>query len=112
MENKNILEVCLSPDLGGLELYMQNCSRELSKEFNVLCTISNKSKLKPFLDDLKVVEIKRNIGFSFFSSRNLARIIDENKIDLIHIHWTKDIPIVVFAKLLSKRNQKLFKLDI
>ena len=81
MENKNILEVCLSPDLGGLELYMQNCSRELSKEFNVLCAISNKSKLKPFLDDLKVVEIKRKTGFSFFSSRNLARIIDENKID-------------------------------
>ena len=107
MENKNILEVCLSPDLGGLELYMQNCSRELSKEFNVLCTISNKSKLKPFLDDLKVVEIKRKTGFSFFSSRNLARIIDENKIDLIHIHWTKDIPIVVFAKLLSKRKPKI-----
>ena len=107
MVNKNILEVCLSPDLGGLELYMQNCSRELSKEFNVLCTISNKSKLKPFLDDLKVVEIKRKTGFSFFSSRNLARIIDENKIDLIHIHWTKDIPIVVFAKLLSKRKPKI-----
>jgi len=39
MVNKNILEVCLSPDLGGLELYMCNCSREFSKDFNVTCVL-------------------------------------------------------------------------
>ena len=68
MENKNILEVCLSPDLGGLELYMCNCSKELAKDFNVTCVISNNSKLESFLEDLKVIKIERKSSFSFFSS--------------------------------------------
>lgn len=106
---KNILEVCLSPDLGGLELYMANCSKELAKDFSVNVVISSNSKLKPFFGDLETVEIKRKSSFSFGASRKIAKIIDENKIDIVHIHWTKDIPIVVFAKLLSKQKPKIIQ---
>ncbi len=42
MIDKNILEVCLSPDLGGLELYMSKCAKQLSKEFNVISIIAKK----------------------------------------------------------------------
>lgn len=109
MQNKNILEVCLSPDLGGLELYMCNCSKELAKDFNVTCVISNNSKLESFLEDLKVTKIERKSSFSLISSIKIAKIIDKNKIDKIHIHWTKDIPIIIFAKLLSKRKPKIIQ---
>ena len=109
MQNKNILEVCLSPDLGGLELYMCNCSKELAKDFNVTCVISNNSKLESFLEDLKVIKIERISSFSLISSIKIAKIIDKNKIDTIHIHWTKDIPIIIFAKLLSKRKPKIIQ---
>ena len=42
MTNKKILEVCLSPDLGGLELYMSRCTNELSKNFDVSCVVAKK----------------------------------------------------------------------
>lgn len=106
---KNILEVCLSPDLGGLELYMAKCSKKLSLDLDVTCVISNISKLKPFLENLDVIEIKRNSSFSFGASRKIAKIIDENRVDIVHIHWAKDMPIVVFAKLMSKRKPKIIQ---
>jgi len=110
MQNsKNILEVCLSPDLGGLELYMSSCAKELSKDFNTKCIISESSKLKPFLENLKTIQINRKSSFSLFASFKIAKIIDTNRIDIVHIHWTKDIPIVVFAKLISKQKPKIIQ---
>ncbi len=96
---KKVLEVCLSPDLGGLELYMKN----LTKYLNSTAIINKKSKLKTIFEDEKIdyFEISK---YSFFK---LAKIIDKEKIDIIHIHWTKDIPTVVLAKLLSKRKPKI-----
>jgi glycosyltransferase involved in cell wall biosynthesis len=110
MKNKNILEICLSPDLGGLELYMSNCSKYLSKEFNVYNAISRNSKLENYLKDEKNIFIlKKKNSFSFFLAFKLAKIIDEKRIDIVHLHWTKDIPIVVFAKILSKRKPKIIQ---
>ncbi|QOG11493.1 glycosyltransferase family 4 protein [Arcobacter sp. FWKO B] len=96
---KKILELCLSPDLGGLELHMKN----LALHLNSFCVIGNNSKLEPFLkkDNLEYEKISR---YDFFK---LAKIIDKNSIDIIHLHWTKDIPVVVLAKLLSKRKPKI-----
>ncbi|MGB5919239.1 glycosyltransferase family 4 protein [Arcobacter sp.] len=107
MKNKKILEVCLSPDLGGLELYMANCSNALSNNFDVSCVVANNSKLKTYINNLEKFELKRNSSFSLFNSFRLSRIIDKKKIDIIHIHWTKDIPMVVLAKLFSKRKPKI-----
>jgi glycosyltransferase involved in cell wall biosynthesis len=96
---KNLLEICLSPYSGGLELYMKN----ITKELNTKAVINKKSKLKNIFNNEKIdyFEISR---YSFFK---LARIIDKEKIDIVHLHWTKDIPTVVFAKLLSKRKPKI-----
>ncbi|PPK60184.1 glycosyltransferase involved in cell wall biosynthesis [Malaciobacter marinus] len=108
MKNKNILEVCLSPDLGGLELYMSNCSKYLSKEFNVYNAISKNSKLENYFKNEKNIFIlKRKSSFSLYLALKLAKIIDKQSIDIIHLHWTKDIPIVVFSKKLSKRKPKI-----
>ena len=96
---KKVLEVCLSPDLGGLELYMKN----ITKYLNSNAVINKKSKLKSVFENEKVnyFELSR---YSFFK---LARIIDKEEIDVVHLHWTKDIPTVVFAKLLSKRKPQI-----
>lgn len=96
---KNVLEICLSPYIGGLELYMKN----ITKELNTLAVINKNSQLKEIFNE-------ENINYFDISRYNifkLARIIDSEKIDIIHIHWTKDIPIVIFAKLLSKRKPKI-----
>lgn len=96
---KKILEICLSPDLGGLELYMKN----ITKYLNCHAVINKKSKLKNMFDseDIEHFEISK------YNFLKLSKIIDKEKIDIIHIHWTKDIPTVVFAKLLSKRKPKI-----
>ena len=72
---KKILEVCLSPDLGGLELYMKN----LTKYLNSTAVINKKSKLKNLLEseNIEHFEISK---YSFFK---LAKIIDKEKIDII-----------------------------
>lgn len=107
MINKNILEVCLSPDLGGLELYMGRCSQALAHSFNTSCVIAVNSKLKEYVQDLQTFELNRKSSFSFLIAIKLAKIIDQNKIDIVHLHWTKDIPIVVLAKLFSQRKPKV-----
>ena len=109
MTNKNILEVCLSPDLGGLELYMSKCVKQLSKEFNVFSTIAKNSKLEKYYKDSenRYFTLKRKSSFSLINAMKLAKIIDSNDIDIIHLHWTKDLPIVVLAKVFSKRKPKV-----
>lgn len=107
MINKKILEVCLSPDLGGLELYMSRCTNELSKSFDVSCVVASKSKLKDFIQDVQKFEINRKSSFSVSASLKLAKIIDKQNIDIVHLHWTKDLPIVVLAKIFSKRKPKI-----
>ena len=96
---KKVLEVCLSPDLGGLELYMKN----ITKYLNSNAVINKKSKLKNVFENEKI----NHFELSRYNFLKLAKIIDKEKIDIIHLHWTKDIPVVVFAKLLSKRKPKI-----
>ncbi|MCT7520069.1 glycosyltransferase family 4 protein [Aliarcobacter cryaerophilus] len=96
---KKVLEVCLSPDLGGLELYMKN----ITKYLNSNAVINKKSKLKNVFENEKI----NYFELSRYNFLKLAKIIDKEKIDIVHLHWTKDIPVVVFAKLLSKRKPKI-----
>ena len=94
-----ILELCLSPDLGGLELYMKN----LTQNIGALAVISKKSKLKTIFEKEKMKYLT-NRRYDFL---RLAKIIDENEIDVVHLHWTKDILICVLAKIFSKRKPKI-----
>ena len=61
---KKVLEVCLSPDLGGLELYMKN----ITKYLNSNAVINKKSKLKNVFEnekmDCKACEISHCTPFS------------------------------------------------
>jgi glycosyltransferase involved in cell wall biosynthesis len=43
----------------------------------------------------------------FSNAKSLANFIDHHAIDVLHLHWTKDLPLCVFAKQLSQRKPKL-----
>jgi glycosyltransferase involved in cell wall biosynthesis len=45
----------------------------------------------------------------FTAAKKLANIIDSRHVEIIHMHWTKDIPFVVLAKLLSKSKPKIIQ---
>lgn len=107
---KNILELCLSPDLGGLELYMVRASHYLHDKTNTLSVINENGKLEQYYKDTKFryFKIKRySTTLSFLSAKTLSKIIDEEEIDVVHLHWTRDIPVAVLAKIFSKKKPKL-----
>jgi glycosyltransferase involved in cell wall biosynthesis len=106
---KTLLELCMSPDLGGLELYMVRSAKALRDDFNVISIINENSKLEQYYDaDNRYIKIKKTSNlFMFGAAKKLANIIDEHDVDIIHMHWTKDIPFVVLAKLLSKKKPKI-----
>ena len=96
---KNILVVWLSPDVGGLEIHM----KDLTKYLNLKAVINKKGRLKDVFE-------KEGIAYEGIGRRSflkLAKIIDENKIDIVHLQWTKDIPTAVLAKLVSKQKPKI-----
>ena len=103
-----ICELCLSPDLGGLELFMMRASRYLGEE--CISVINEKGKLKSYYEGThyRYATLKRrSVLVSWLSARLLAKIIDEEEIDVLHLHWTKDLPLAVMAKLLSTRKPKV-----
>ncbi|MDP1784345.1 MAG: glycosyltransferase family 4 protein [Sulfuricurvum sp.] len=105
-----ICELCLSPDLGGLELYMMRASRYLSEQGQCISVINENGKLKSYYENTpyRYFTLKRrNVLFSWLGARRLARIIDAEAIDVLHLHWTKDLPVAIIAKLLSKRKPKV-----
>lgn len=105
-----ILELCLSPDLGGLELYMFRTAKELSARHQVLAVINKKARLKQYLqnENIKLIELPRSFrSLPIISAFKLASIIDKNGIDLVHMHWGKDLPLAALAKAISKRKPRL-----
>lgn len=110
MSKKNLLELCLSPDLGGLELYMVRSAKALADDMNVISVINADGKLEQYYKDTpyKYKAVKRKSGLmTYMTAKKLAHIIDENKIDIIHAHWTKDLLVAVLAKNLSTSKPRI-----
>ncbi len=116
----NILELCLSAGLGGLELYVFRSSEALANSplnnNTVIALLKQNSKLDKYYKDHSSLSIPAfNIHHikHFFSplpllnARKLATIIDNNNIDVIHMHWGKDLPLAAVAKTFSKRKPAL-----
>ncbi len=106
---KKILEFCLSPDLGGLELFMLDCYKNFNEKTSCKIIVQEGKKLDLYLENNEKFYLKRNKFFPFIPALTLARYIDKNEIDIIHFHWTKDIAIVVFGKIFSKRKPKIIQ---
>lgn len=105
---KKICELCLSPDLGGLELYMMRASRSMGEA--CISVINEKGKLLGYYEGTAyryATLRRRNVLLSWLGARRLARLIDAEGIDVVHLHWTKDLPLAVMAKLLSRRKPKV-----
>ncbi|WP_038247995.1 glycosyltransferase family 4 protein [Ghiorsea bivora] len=102
-----ILELCLSPNKGGLELYFADVCNALMPHMQVLSVIAPNSKLKPLIHCDTIELVKKVHYFPCLAAKKLASIIDMNGIDIIHLHWNKDLTLAVLAKLFSKRKPKL-----
>lgn len=108
----NILQFCLSSGLGGLELYVYRCADALRDNHQVTAVLRQDSKLDEYFikhsSDINRVHINRTRNpLPIVRARQLARLIDNRKIDLVHMHWGKDLTLAAMAKALSKRKPKL-----
>ncbi len=111
----NILELCLSTALGGLELYVFRSAEALANnqlnKNTVIPVLSPDSKLDKYFKEhsrFKCQYIKHFFrALPLLNARKLATIIDTNRIDVIHLHWGKDLPLAALAKTLSKRKPAL-----
>lgn len=106
----HILELCLSPDLGGLELYAYRCADALKSSDRVSAVLNENGKLREYFAPLKLDEYffaPRVKKLPLLSAHRLAAIIDREEVDVIHVHWGKDLPLAAFAKAISKRKPRL-----
>lgn len=107
----NILELCLSDaGLGGLELYFLNTFRYFKRAgHHCHAAVRSDSTLsKQFTDDKDVTSLSPNSRyFPIINARKLGEIIDKHDIDILHMHWAKDLAVAVWAKKLSKKKPRL-----
>ncbi len=108
----NVLELCLSAGLGGLELYVFRAAEALQNKNNfVLSVLTEHSKLANCFQQHSTIEIKylqrHSNPLPLRNAKKLAGIIDTNNIDVLHLHWGKDLPLAAFAKAFSKRKPAL-----
>jgi glycosyltransferase involved in cell wall biosynthesis len=104
------MELCLSPDLGGLELYVFRSSVALNASDDVVPVINPAGRLRRYFSDYGFSWHELEPKFKalpLIASKRLAQIIDKERVDVIHVHWTKDLPLAVLAKRLSRRKARI-----
>lgn len=108
----NILELCTSFDFGGLEIHMKDFSRWLAqkKECRLFLGVALNSRLHNSLKQLNTPTIvfpKRSGRMPFLMAFKLARFIQCEKIDVVHVHWKFDLLFATLAKKISKKSIRL-----
>lgn len=107
----NVLELCTSPGIGGLELYMvRSCAHLTAFGDKVIAVIGKRSRMRQRLEQQCTEAHELNVGFAplpVFAAKRLSRLIDEQAIDVVHVHWGKDFPVAVLAKMLSRSKPRL-----
>ena len=97
-----ILELCLSSGFGGLELYAFRAAQALDINNDVIAILNNHTKLADHFNSnshIRTKFLKRSSNpLPLFNALRLARIIDENSIDVVHMHHGKDLALAAFAK--------------
>ena len=106
-----VLEICMSKGFGGLELYALKVVNFLAKndhKYNVL-TLEG-SFLTNKLSENNISSDNFSSVFHHFpiiSAFKLSLYINKNNIDILHIHWGKDLFFAVLAKVFSRRKVKI-----
>ncbi len=107
-----ILEFCLSPAFGGLEINMCDLSRWLTQSGrgDVYLGVTRGSRIAAELQALECPTLfsKRPCGkLPFRSAWRLSRWIEQHAIDVVHIHWKFDLPLLALTKRLCRRPFRL-----
>lgn len=107
----NILELCLSPGLGGLELYVFRSAQALAENNKVIAVLNVKGKLTEYFtehSDIQTHYLKKSFKhLPLLNAIRLAAVIDSENIDAIHMHWGNDLALAALAKKMASRKPAL-----
>jgi glycosyltransferase involved in cell wall biosynthesis len=102
-----ILEFCRSDGVGGLELYAHQAIRELIRRGHEVTAVTAPGSMldgRLERDGITRVHLARGRRWiPIHAARRLARLIDSKAIDVVHVHWRKDIDAAVWARWLARR---------
>ena len=107
-----VLELCLSQGVGGLELYVDKVIKHYQQDDNTYCyAVTRKAS---FLDNRIVTSGVPIYNLSsvfhhlpLFAASKLAKKIDEWEIDVLHMHWGKDLLLAILAKKFCRRRIRI-----
>lgn len=102
----NILVLCLSPGRGGLELYVCREARALTgMGHNMYLAGSGRGMLASETGSYSAGALFLNPVSKLFpvlSAIKLSVFLKQNDINVLHIHWSKDLNLAVLTKVFSK----------
>jgi glycosyltransferase involved in cell wall biosynthesis len=106
-----VLQLCLSDGHGGLELYVSRLCALLPAR-NIDCTAVARpgTLLARQLADqgTRVMECRPLVRkMPIMAARWLAGLMHREQIDILHVHWAKDLPLAALAKSLCRRPIRL-----
>ena len=102
-----VLELCLAPDLGGLELYFFRCCQHYTASPHTLISlVSPTSRLARHFDqqNLPYTAMPPSRWYQLFRRAwQLVRLIRIHRVDIVHVHHKQDLLLVALAKRLGGR---------
>ena len=98
--------------MGGLELYVLRTIQQLAAlGCDCLAVVRGDTMLSKRIreTDLSGIALQppSNKPLPVFTARRLAAIIDREAVDVLHMHWGKDLGLAVLAKRFARRGVKL-----
>ncbi len=105
-----IISLCLSKGLGGLELYALRSASQLAKTEEVVFITSPSSLLEEKLhnENISTKTLSSSFGYiPLISAIKLAKIIDKFNAEILHMHWGKDLALASLAIKFSKSKPAL-----
>ncbi|MGD8925793.1 MAG: glycosyltransferase family 4 protein [Thioalkalispiraceae bacterium] len=103
--------LCLSQGHGGLELYALREHRELeARGIKCISIVTQNSMLAKQLAEQSLnplTLVVKNRRLPILAAKKLAKILDQHNVDVLHMHWNKDLNLAVLAKVFASRNIKL-----
>lgn len=107
----NIIELCTSKGWGGLEIYALQVSKWFRQnQHDCYAVIAPDSLIAKRLagSDIETTLIKPWFRLlPWLAALRLARLIDQRQVDILHVHWTRDLILAALAKRLARHPVKL-----
>ena len=105
-----LLELCLSPGHGGLELYADKVIRHYHERGGCLAVVRPGGLIDRRLAEAGIPREHLPVAvraWPWLAARRLARLVDREGIDVVHMHWRGDLALAALARTMTRRPVRL-----